>query len=74
MVIVQAFVLITVVAVVLTLMTRPVYRSTARLLIESPTASYNAIDTSKAFWFRFLVDAKIIEVQQAERDSNRLKK
>ncbi len=46
MVVVQAFVLISVVAVVLTLMTRPVYRATARLLIESPTASYNAIDTS----------------------------
>ena len=46
MVVVQAFVLITVVAVVLTLMTKPVYRATARLLIESPTASYNAIDTS----------------------------
>lgn len=45
-VIVQAFVLITVVAIVLTLMTRPVYRATARMLIESPTASYNAIDTS----------------------------
>lgn len=45
-VVVQAFVLITVVAVVLILMTRPVYRATARLLIESPTASYNAIDTS----------------------------
>lgn len=46
MVVVQAFVLITVVAIVLTLMTKPVYRATARLLIESPTASYNAIDTS----------------------------
>ncbi len=45
-VVVQAFVLISVVAIVLTLMTRPVYRASARLLIENPTASYNAIDTS----------------------------
>lgn len=45
-VIVQSFVLITVVAIVVTLMTKPVYQARARLLVENPTASYNAIDTA----------------------------
>ena len=46
MVIIQSFVLITLVAAVLTLMAHPVYRASARMIVEPASMSFNAVDTS----------------------------
>ena len=45
-IILQAFVLILVIGVVETLMTKPVYQSSARLLVEGPSMNVNTVDSS----------------------------
>lgn len=45
-IILQAFVLILVVGVVVTLMSAPTYRATARMLVEAPSYNLNTIDTA----------------------------
>lgn len=45
-IIVQSFVVISSVGVVITLLTKPVYRASARLLIDAPSVSLNTVDTS----------------------------
>jgi acetyltransferase-like isoleucine patch superfamily enzyme len=54
-------VLVTVVAVVLTLMTKPVYQASARLLVENSSISYNAIDTSNDTAFGLIDGSLTIE-------------
>ncbi len=46
MIILQAFVLISVVGVVITLMERPVYQSSAKLLVEGPSYNLNTVDSN----------------------------
>jgi len=42
----QAFVLITVIGVVVTLMSKPVYEASAKMLVEGPSYNMNSVDTS----------------------------
>ena len=46
LIILQAFVLITVIGVVVTLMSKPVYEASAKMLIEGPSYNLNNVDTS----------------------------
>ena len=46
MIILQAFVLISVVGVVLTLMQKPVYQASAKLLVEGPSYNLNTVDAN----------------------------
>ena len=45
-IILQAFVLIAVVGIVVTLMTKPVYQSSAKLLISAPSLNMNSVDSN----------------------------
>ena len=44
--ILQAFILVSVVGVVITLMTKPVYQASAKLLVEGPSLNLNTVDNS----------------------------
>ena len=45
-IILQCFVLISVVGLVITLMTKPVYEASAELLVDGPSLSMNTVDSS----------------------------
>ena len=69
-IILQAFVLITVVGIVVTLMTRPVYQASAKMLIEGPSLNMNTVDTQNPLSALFMLNqqqsvATQIEVLQA---------
>ncbi len=45
-IILQTFVLITVIGLVITLLTKPVYHATAKLLVDGPSMNLNTVDTA----------------------------
>ena len=45
-IILQAFVLITVVGIIITMLTKPVYRASAKLLVDGPSYNLNTVDTT----------------------------
>lgn len=57
--ILQTFILVSVVGVVITLMTRPVYQASAKLLVEGPSLNLNTVDDSSPL-------AKILTLNQPQ--------
>ena len=65
-IILQAFVLITVVGIVVTLMTKPVYQSSAKLLVAGPSLNMNSVDSNNPLSSLFMLNQQPSVTTQIE--------